>query len=91
MILLDGKQTYLSGKEIIDLLKSMPSSGIKSNEIINSPTAKYYAARSAGIINIKTNKSNIKGFNGMLTSGISYGISIKQNSDLSFNNGSVIF
>ena len=85
LILLDGKQTYLSGKEIIDLLKSMPSSGIKSIEIINSPTAKYDAAGSAGIINIKTNKSNIKGFNGMLTSGISYGVSLKQNSDLSFN------
>jgi outer membrane receptor protein involved in Fe transport len=85
LILLDGKQTYLSGKELIDLLKSMPSSGIKSIEIINSPTAKYDAASSAGIINIKTMKSQAKGLTGNFTTGIAYGISLKQNQDLSFN------
>ncbi len=53
MILLDGKQTYLSSKEIADLLKSMPSSNLKSIEIINNPSAKYDAAGTAGIINIK--------------------------------------
>jgi hypothetical protein len=63
----------------------MPASGIKSIEIINSPTAKYDAAGSAGIINIKTNKSFAKGFSGALTTGVSYGISLKQNTDLSFN------
>lgn len=85
LILLDGKQTYLSGQEIIDLLKSMPSSGIKSIEIINNPTAKYDAAGAAGIINIKTNKLQAKGFSGMVTTGFSYGVSLKQNSDFSFN------
>ncbi|WP_182923878.1 TonB-dependent receptor domain-containing protein [Pedobacter planticolens] len=85
MILLDGKQTYLSSKEIVDLLRSMPASGIKSIEIINSPTAKYDAAGSSGIINIKTLKSQIQGFNGTTTAGISYGAYLRQNQDLSFN------
>jgi hypothetical protein len=85
MILLDGKQTYLSSKEIADLLKSMPSSQIKSIEIVNSPSAKYDAAGTAGIINIKTTKSTIKGFNGNLTTGLTYGVIVKQNQDLSFN------
>ena len=85
LILLDGKQTYLSGKELIDLLRSMPSSSIKSIEIINSPSAKYDAAGSAGIINIKTNKTLVKGFSGSTTNGFSIGITPKQNTDVSFN------
>jgi hypothetical protein len=85
LILLDGKQTYLSGKELIDLLRSMPSSSIKSIEIINSPSAKYDAAGSAGIINIKTNKISVKGFSGSTTVGFSIGITPKQNADVSFN------
>ncbi|WP_113652382.1 TonB-dependent receptor [Pedobacter namyangjuensis] len=85
MILLDGKQTYLTSKEIVDLLRSMPASGIKSIEIINSPTAKYDAAGSSGIINIKTLKSQIQGFNGTTTAGISYGVYLRQNQDLTFN------
>ncbi len=82
---MDGKQTYLSGKELIDLLKSMPSTGIKSIEIINSPGAKYDASGSAGIINIKTIKSQIKGFNGTATVGFGYGRNVRQNADVSFN------
>lgn len=85
LITIDGKQTYLSGKEIADLLKTMPASEIKSIEIINSPTAKYDAAGTAGIINIKTLKSQVKGFNATVTTGLAYGVSVKQNLDLAFN------
>lgn len=85
MVLLDGKQTYLSSREIADLLSAMPSSQIKSIEIVNSPSAKYDAAGTAGIINIKTNKLTIKGFNGNFTSGLNYGLLLRQSQDLSFN------
>jgi hypothetical protein len=85
VFLIDGKQIYLSGAELIDLLKSMPSASIKSFEIINSPSAKYDAAGAAGMINIKTIKSQLKGFNGTLTSGLNYGVTLKQVQDLSFN------
>jgi hypothetical protein len=85
IFLIDGKQTYLSGSELIDLLKSMPSSSIKSFEIMNTPSAKYDAAGAGGMINIKTIKSQIKGFNGTLTSGINYGITVKNVQDISFN------
>lgn len=85
MILLDGKQTYMTGNELTDLLRSMPSTGIRSFEIINSPSAKYDAAGSAGIINIKTIKSQIKGFNGNLTTGVGYGVNFRQNQDITLN------
>ncbi|RYF09162.1 MAG: hypothetical protein EOO42_24230, partial [Flavobacteriales bacterium] len=85
MILIDGKQSYLSNREIADLLKAMSSSNIKSIEIINTPSAKYDAAGTTGMINIKTMKSQLVGFNGSITTGVSYGETAKQNEDLSFN------
>lgn len=85
LILLDGRQTYLSGKEIADLLNAMPASSLKSIEIMNSPTARYDASGSSGIINIKTSKSQAKGFNGTVTTGIAYGVFVRQNQDLNFN------
>ncbi|RZL12132.1 MAG: TonB-dependent receptor, partial [Pedobacter sp.] len=82
-ILIDGRQTYLSGREIAELLRAMPSSEIRSIEIINSPGAKYDAAGTAGMINIKTLKSNIQGFSGSLSTGFSYGIKLRSNQDVS--------
>ena len=84
-IMLDGKLSYLSGRELIDLLQAMPSSSIKSIEIINSPGAKYDAAGTAGIINIRTNKIHAAGLNGTIGSGLSYGITPRQNADITLN------
>jgi hypothetical protein len=83
-ILIDGKLTYLSGTEISELLKSMPSSDIKAIEIMNSPGAKYDASGTAGIINLKTQKSLSKGFNLAFTSGLNYGVYLKNNQDIAF-------
>ncbi|KQC01331.1 outer membrane beta-barrel family protein [Pedobacter sp. Hv1] len=84
-VLIDGKQTYLSSREIAELLKSMSSSDIKSIEIINSPSAKYDASGTAGIINVKTLKSMIQGFSAGFTTGLSYGVYLRNNQDLSFS------
>ncbi|MBD1422047.1 TonB-dependent receptor domain-containing protein [Sphingobacterium chuzhouense] len=84
-ILLDGRQTYLSQNELTDLLKSLSSNDLKAIEIINSPTAKYDASGSAGIINIKTKKNQIKGLNGNISSTLAYGVSPKQLQNMSVN------
>lgn len=84
-ILIDGRPTNLSGKELTDLLKSLSSNLIKSIEIINSPTAKFDASGSAGIINIKTKKNQIVGLNGNISSTIAYGISPKQLQNILLN------
>ncbi|WP_118194325.1 TonB-dependent receptor [Albibacterium indicum] len=83
-ILLDGRQTFLSGTELTDLLKSLSSNNLQSIEIINSPTAKFDATGSAGIINIKTKKNQTKGVSGTITSGVAYGVSPKQNQNFTF-------
>jgi hypothetical protein len=84
-ILIDGKQTYLSSREIAELLRSMSSSTIKSIEIISNPSAKYDASGTGGIINVKTIKSLAKGFNASITSGLSYGVYLRNNQDLAFS------
>ena len=51
-ILINGKLSYLSDKEITNMLKSMPSESIKRIELISSPSAKFDAKGVAGMINI---------------------------------------
>ncbi|MBB2954130.1 TonB-dependent receptor [Sphingobacterium sp. JUb56] len=84
-ILLDGRQTFLSGKELTDLLKSLSSNNLKSIEIINSPTAKYEATGAAGIININTKKNQVRGLNGNVSTAVAYGISAKQLQNATLN------
>ena len=63
LVTIDGKQTYLSGSDVANLLKSMQSAEIESIEIINNPGARYEANSTGGIINIKTKKSKGDGLN----------------------------
>lgn len=66
IILIDGKQTALTGFGAQKSLDNLPASSIERIEIINSPSAKYDANGNAGIINIIYKKNNQKGFNGKL-------------------------
>lgn len=72
-IMLDGKLTYLSGEQLANLLRSLPSENISTIEIITSPSAKYDAAGRSGIINIKTKKTVITGINGSINLGAGAG------------------
>lgn len=67
VVFIDDKPTYLSGADLEAYLKSLPASTLDQIELITNPPAKYEAAGSAGIINIKTKKSKAKGFNGNLS------------------------
>lgn len=73
LILIDGKRTYLSSKELATLFKSMTSSSVDQIEIMTTPPAKYDADGMAGVINIKTKKIKNDGLNGTVTSSIQAG------------------
>lgn len=85
LIMLDGKQSYLSMQEVIRLLESMPANNIEKIEIIHNPSAKYDAAGNAGIINIRLKKDKNLGLNGTLTLGSGYGRYPKANSGIQLN------
>jgi hypothetical protein len=82
MITIDGKPTGLSGQDLGNLLKGMPSSGILKVEIITNPSSKYDAAGSAGIINIVTKKNKRQGLNGNVSAGYGQGRYEKTNASL---------
>lgn len=65
-VLIDGKQTAITGFGNQTGLDNIPASAIEKIEIINNPSAKYDANGNAGIINIIYKKNKKDGFNGKL-------------------------
>ncbi len=63
-ILIDGKQTALTGFGNQTSLDNIPASAIERIEVINNPSAKYDANGNAGIINIIFKKEKSEGWNG---------------------------
>ncbi len=72
IVLIDGKQTALTGFGNQTGLDNLPASSIDKIEIINNPSAKYDANGNAGIINIIYKKNRQQGFNGKV--GIAGGL-----------------
>lgn len=71
-VLVDGRQTALTGFGNQTSLSNIPASAIERIEIINNPSAKYDANGNAGIINIIYKKEKKEGFNGKI--GLSAGL-----------------
>lgn len=63
-VLIDSKQTALTGFGSQAGLDNIPASSIDKIEIINNPSSKYDANGNAGIINIIMKKNRQSGFNG---------------------------
>ena len=84
-IMIDGKQTYLGGADLVNLLKNMPASELDQVEIMTQPSAKYDAAGNSGIINLKTKRNQQKGFNGSITLNYVQGVYPKFPNSLTFN------
>lgn len=70
-VMIDGKPTYLSSTDLVNILRSMASEEVANIEIITSPSAKYEASGNSGIINIKTKRGKKNGFNGTVNTGFS--------------------
>jgi outer membrane receptor protein involved in Fe transport len=91
IVLIDGRPSYISGADLANMLKGMQASQLEQIEIMTNPPARYDASGNAGIINIKTKKNKVKGFNGNVSAGVGQGVYFKTNESLSLNyrNGKV--
>ena len=92
-ILIDDKPTYLSGEDLIGLLKSMPSNMIEKIEVMRKPSARYDAQGTAGIINIVTKKEKKMGINGSVYAGLGFSRNFRTNEgfNLTARTGKFVF
>jgi len=81
-VLVDGRPTNIDPAQ---LLKQIPSSSIKTIELITNPSAKYNPEGMSGIINIVLHKNSNDGFNGSFNAGITFGEVPKFNNSLNMN------
>lgn len=85
-VMVDGKLSNIPADQ---LLKQIPSTSIKSIELITNPSAKYNPEGMSGIINIVLHKNTQIGFNGNINVSLAHDIEPKFNSsiDANYRNG----
>ena len=89
-ILINGKPSSLVGIDS-KFLQQLPSDSIEKVEVITSPSARYEAQGSGGIINIILRKSKKLGLNGSLSSSIGDPKRNALSSNLNYRDGKLNF
>lgn len=84
LVQIDGKNTPMSGTDLANYLRGIPSSTVEKIEFITNPSSKYDAAGTS-IINVKLKKDQRKGTNGSLSTSLGTGKFIKNNNSFSIN------
>ena len=68
-IWIDGRPSYLSGKDLEAYLNAIEATSLDKIELISNPSAKYDAEGGGGIIDLKIKKNRLSGFNGSIRTG----------------------
>ena len=85
LVTINGKNQYMTGDEISQLLENMPSENIEKIEIIMNPSARYDAEGNAGIINIVLKKNENIGMNGSVNLSARQGRHFVNNQGVNLN------
>jgi iron complex outermembrane receptor protein len=72
-VYINGREMKMSKSDIATMLKSLPPNSIDRIEIMRTPSAKYDASGSGGVVNVVLKKGVKIGFTGSLNSGIQQG------------------
>ena len=70
---INGRQTYLTGNDLQNYLRSLTSDDIESIELITQPSSKYDAAGSGGVINIVLKRVKGQGVKGNIATNLTLG------------------
>lgn len=89
-VYINGRELKMSRSDVAAMLKSMPPNSIERIEIMRTPSAKYDASGSGGVVNVVLKKGVKLGLNGAVTMGAQQGTYGNQNIgfNLSDNQGS---
>ncbi|HNP66709.1 MAG TPA: outer membrane beta-barrel family protein [Aequorivita sp.] len=82
-ILINGKPSAIAGFGSTDALRQLPAEAIERVEVITSPSARYDAEGTAGILNIILKKEKTLGLNGSLSTSL--GVPLNSNATGNIN------
>ena len=88
-ILINGKPSGLVGLNSTDALRQLPADAIEKVEIITSPSARYDAEGTAGILNIILRRSKLLGLNGAVILNAGYPDQLGSSGNINFRTGNV--
>jgi outer membrane receptor protein involved in Fe transport len=86
-IMINGREMKLSSADIASLLKSLPAGSVSKVEILRTPSAKYDASGSGGMINIVLKKGVKLGTNGNVNIAYFQGVYSTKTAGFNINNG----
>ncbi len=84
IVLIDGRQTYMSQQDLAAYLRSIPAGTLDKIELMTNPPAKYDAAGSA-VINIRFKKNRVQGYTGSLSLSYTQGKRNRNYNSLNLN------
>ena len=84
-VLIDGRPSQMSSRELANFLRSLPGSTIEKIELITNPSARFDAQGNAGIINIRLKKNKLRGTNGNITAGYTQNVHYRSNGNFTIN------
>lgn len=90
-ILINGKPSGLVGLNSTDALRQLPAESIERVEVITSPSARYDAEGTAGILNIILRRSKLQGLNGAITLNGGYPFQAGASGNINYRTGDFNF
>ncbi|MBP2832751.1 TonB-dependent receptor [Aquimarina sp. U1-2] len=90
-ILINGKPSGLVGLNSTEALRQLPAESIEKVEVITSPSARYDAEGTAGILNIILRRSKLLGLNGAITLNSGYPTTAGTSGNLNYRTGDFNF
>ena len=84
-VMIDDKLTYLTGENLVNLLRSIPTSAVDKIELVSQPSARYDANGTSGFINIQRKKKADHGLNLTVSSNMETGRRLRQNQSASLS------